>query len=130
MNLLRRSVASILLAPMLVLAISAFGFIGQRCRMSGMVSLEECCAGGSDDQPPAQTSVGEPGCCERVLVANVKPTAAPPAATDDGPRPDGVAFAPTPTAACLPAAVRAVAATAPPRLSRSPLHLLKRSLLI
>jgi hypothetical protein len=130
MNLLRRSVAAALLAPMLVLAISAFGFIGQRCRMTGMVSLDECCGGASDEQPPAQSSVGEPGCCERVVVANVKPTAAPQAAHDDDPRLDRLALPPTPAAGDPAEAPRALAAAEPPRLSRPPLHLLKRSLLI
>jgi hypothetical protein len=130
MNLLRRCVASILLAPMLVLAISAFGFIGQRCRMTGMVSLDECCGGASDDQPPAQSSIGEPGCCERVVVANVKPTAAPPAATDDDLRLDGLTLPQTTAGGAAAEAPRAIAAAAPPHLSRPPLHLLKRSLLI
>ena len=41
MKRLRYWVGIALLAPMLVLAVSASSFVGIRCRMSGMVSLAQ-----------------------------------------------------------------------------------------
>jgi hypothetical protein len=137
MSWMRRSVAAALLAPMLVLAVSAFGFVGLRCRMTGMVSFATCCPDvgaqldGEDDAPPAPSSVGEPGCCDRVVVVNIKPAGTAPVTARQGdplvPRPTLVQNV---TVTYPPSRARAPLAFEPPRLSRPPLPLLKRSLLI
>ncbi|HVZ74980.1 MAG TPA: hypothetical protein VHJ20_21510 [Polyangia bacterium] len=119
--------ATALLAPVLVMAVAAFGFIGQRCRMSGMVSVDTCCPA-ADSDPPAQSSVGEPGCCERVVVATATPAADVVAVVDDAVAP--VAIDLPPVVISPPPAARALEPRAPLRVSKPPLPLLKRSLLI
>jgi hypothetical protein len=132
MKLLRRWVGIALLAPMLVLAVSASSFIGIRCRMSGMVSLAACCPEVVPGPASSQSSIDEPGCCERVVVQAIKPISS---AVSEG---EG-AFHPTPATLVAyidfsnvtqPAVERAIAHGDPPVALRVPLRLLKRSLLI
>jgi hypothetical protein len=130
---LRQWIGIALLAPMLVLAVSASTFLGMRCRMSGLVTTDACGPEGSPPpQPAVQTSVGEPGCCERVVVETVKPIG------DSAPDVDNVLHAPTiavgdvALAGRIPSsrASRVAAEGDPPRGSRLSLCLLNRSLLI
>jgi hypothetical protein len=132
MSLWRRALAFALLAPMLVLAVSAYGFVGLRCRMTGMVSLSTCCPESDPGQPPAQTSISEPGCCDTIVIENAKPPAD--TATPVG---DDLLSAACRLAAPSPVAVVALPVRSatkyvvdPPPIPRPPLHLLKRSLLI
>jgi hypothetical protein len=77
-KMVHRSAAAALLAPMLLFAISAGGFTGLRCRITGMVSLATCCGGAAEDagqHPAGSDSVDEPGCCERIVVDNTRPPA-------------------------------------------------------
>jgi hypothetical protein len=130
---LRRWIGIALLAPMLVLAVSASSFLGMRCRMSGLVTADACGPEGAPaSQGPAQTSLGEPGCCERVVVETVKPIggAAPEV---DAALHAPVAFsgsAPRVDAAPSSRVERVAAEGGPPRRSRPSLCLLNRSLLL
>ena len=125
-----RAIAGALLAPLLVLAVTASAFTGLRCRMTGMVSVDTCCPVASQD-PPLQSSVGEPGCCERFVVANAKPAASPSVPVADGVLVPPLVFAIAP-AALVPVPVdgRAAIAFSSARVPKPPLRLLKRSLLI
>jgi len=133
MRALRQWVGIALLAPMLVLAVSASTFLGMRCRMSGLVTTDACGPEASPaPQPPAQSSVGEPGCCERVVIDTAKPIG------DSAPYVDGALDAPSAVASSVWLAdaapssfvVRVAAEGDPPRRSRLSLCLLNRSLLI
>jgi hypothetical protein len=131
MRWVHRSIAAALVAPLLALAVTASGFVGLRCRMTGMVSVDTCCPERDDGEIPALSSIGEPGCCERIVVANAKPTATPAAPATDGSAP-----------VCRLALVSVLAALAPPiggvplvdleppLIRKPPLRLLKRSLLL
>lgn len=132
--MVHRSAAAALLAPMLLFAISAWGFVGLRCRITGMVSLATCCPGAAEEAghaPAAPDSLDEPGCCERVVVDNTHPpvagvsverasVAVPPVAL----RPAAVYDLP------IPRVVAIVAGADPPRPARLSLCVLNRSLLI
>ena len=63
------------MAPLLVCAVAASTHFGQRCRFTGMVTLDVCCpqaageAGAdADASSPEQATVSDPGCCERLIV--------------------------------------------------------------
>src|SRR6266496_3668474 len=78
-KMVHRSAAAALLAPMLLFAVSAWGFFGLRCRITGMVSLATCCAGAVEEAghaPVGPDAVDEPGCCERMVVDNTRPPVA------------------------------------------------------
>jgi hypothetical protein len=134
MTPLHRSVAVALLAPLLAFAVSASGFVGLRCRITGMISIATCCPDSSrDDSPPAQSSVDDPGCCERVVVDNAKPTGAGTAATQGTVAPAApIAFVLAGGAGGGPQSShsRLRPAADAPYPFRSPLHLLHRALLI
>ena len=131
MTIWRRALAFALLAPMLVLAVSAYGFIGLRCRMSGMVSLSTCCPESDPGQPPMQTSLSEQGCCDRIVVENIKPPAGPVTTVGDDVISACRLDAPPPVAIVMPPVqVATTFVVDPPPIPRPPLHLLKRSLLI
>jgi hypothetical protein len=100
--------------------------------MTGMVSVDTCCPGGAEGQPPAESSIGEPGCCERFVVANAKPAASPPAVARDGLLLHSVrvAFLPSVSVLTAPDAGRAALRGDTARIPKPPLRLLKRSLLI
>jgi len=122
-----------LLAPMLVLAVSASTFVGIRCRMSGMVSLDTCCPTAAPSSVPPQKSIDEAGCCERVIVEAAKPISNAASGHDGDLRPPAstplalvAALAPAP----WPAVARGIAQGDPPGLARPQLCLLKHSLLI
>lgn len=129
-----RSAAAALLAPMLLFAISAWGFEGLRCRITGMVSLATCCPGAVDgaSQPPASPdSVDEPGCCERIVVDNTRPPAVAVSVAHGGDAPLPVLFLSAvvfrrPILRVAPIVSRAD----PPERSRLSLRVLNRSLLI
>jgi hypothetical protein len=122
-----RSIAAVLLAPVLVLAVTASSFLGLRCRMTGMVSLDACCSAPDPRPLPEQSSVGEAGCCESVVVANAKPLAARPTPADVALVPVAVAWI---SAIAAPVASRPDLVSAPLRVPKPPLRLLKQSLLI
>jgi hypothetical protein len=73
---MHRSVAAALLAPMLLLAISAWGFVGLRCRVTGMISVATCCPGAGPNATRTPAALDDPGCCERIVVDNNKPPVA------------------------------------------------------
>jgi hypothetical protein len=77
---LHRWLSALLVAPLLALAVSASSFSGLRCTMSGLFVPDACCPTLDDAAQPAagelHASVGEPACCERVVVANAKAPAA------------------------------------------------------
>jgi len=130
---MRQWIGIALLAPMLVLAVSASSFLGVRCRMSGMVSLDTCCPEGDPGRhAPLQSSVDEPGCCERVVVETAKPIgdAAGDGVSSLGAPMAAVAHVPVASTILLSRVTRVVADRDPPRGSRLSLCLLNRSLLI
>jgi hypothetical protein len=131
MTIWRRVLAFALLAPMLVLAVSAYGFVGLRCRMSGMMSFSTCCPESDPGQPPAQTSLSEQGCCDRIVVENIKPPAGPGTTVGDDLISACRLAAPSPVAVVPPPVqVASTFGPDPPPIPRPPLHLLKRALLI
>jgi hypothetical protein len=131
-NVVRRCLGLALLAPMLILAVSASSVFVQRCRMSGMTSFSACCPEADAGEPPAQSSVSESGCCERVVVELVKPVAD----VACGPQPPldarPMLCAHPPVAAVLvdPRAALVFGHADPPRVRRLSLPLLHHSLLI
>jgi hypothetical protein len=130
---LRQWIGLALLAPMLVLAVSASSFVGMRCRMSGLVTTDACGPEGVPVPPgPAQSSVGEPGCCERVVVESIKPLGAAAAAGNDVVHAPTVVVAELALAGPIPSSrvARVAAVGDPPRPSRLSLSLLNRSLLL
>jgi hypothetical protein len=131
MRALHRVVAATLVAPMLVLAVSAWNFVGLRCRMTGMISVATCCPSDDASGIPAQSSLDAPGCCERIVVENVKPPSdGLSVSKGDVPPVDPVAFVVHDSASRHARGFRNKAGAEPPDPSRPPLHLLKRSLLI
>jgi hypothetical protein len=86
MLVLRRArwLGALLIAPVLVCAIAATTYIGQRCRLTGMVTLDACCPqaadessmdeGNDDSRSQEQATVSDPGCCERLLITVAKVT--------------------------------------------------------
>jgi hypothetical protein len=115
------------LLPMLVLAISGPRWNQFRCLMSGLVTEDRCCGSPGEVEPPATPVVSAVDCCRHEVVvasrppselAGVKVISAPPVDAT----PVAIAFSREPVRASVDAAV-------PPR-PKSPLVLLKRSLLI
>jgi hypothetical protein len=126
-----RSIAAALVAPLLVLAVTAAGFVGLRCRMTGVVSLDTCCPEPDRGETPAQSSIGVPGCCERIVVANAKPAATPVALATDGLlQVYRLALLPVVAALAPPVGPAPAVDLEPPLIPKLPLRLLKRSLLI
>jgi hypothetical protein len=133
MKLLRPWIGLALLAPMLVLAVSTSSFIGMRCRMSGMVSLATCCPDADPGPVPPQSSIGEPGCCERVIVESIKPIASPASGGDgtfQAPHSTLVTQVFSADSLLLPRSARVIGDATPPGAFRHPLRLLKHSFLI
>lgn len=133
MKRLRHWVGIALLAPMLVLAVSAPSFVGIRCRMSGMVSLDTCCPTAAPSPIPPQCSMDEPGCCERVIVEAAKPISNATSEHEGALRPPlsrPLAFAAVLAPAPWPIPARPIAHRDPPGAARPQLCLLKHSLLI
>jgi len=129
MKLMRRWIGIALLAPILVLAMSASSFWGSRCRMTGMVSLSTCCAESDDVPAPTQGSVDQPGCCERLQVEAGKPISDCAATSEDAPR-LSPAVALEAEATLSPPVSRPITDRERVGFFRPPLRLLKRSLLI
>ena len=133
MRALRQWIGIALLAPMLVLAVSASTFLGMRCRISGLVTTDACGPEGAPaPQAPVQASVGEPGCCERVVVETVKPLGDSAPGVDNVLRASTIAVGGVALACPIPSsrALRIAADGDPPRGPRLSLCLLNRSLLI
>jgi hypothetical protein len=133
MNRLRHWVGIALLAPMLVLAVSTSSFVGIRCRMSGMVSLDTCCPTTAPGPAPAQSSMDEAGCCERIVIEGAKPISNAVSEDEGALRPPPstpLALVAVPTTAPSPAVARVIAHGDPGDVARPPLRLLKHSLLI
>jgi hypothetical protein len=121
-----------LLAPVLALAVTATSALGVRCRMTGLVSVDALDAGGGEAAPadaPAQSTVDEPGCCDRVVVGVAKPAGVVVAALG-APAPALVAALDVPEVAPPPPRARAPRSTDRARAVGPPLRLLKRSFLI
>jgi hypothetical protein len=130
MRLLHRPIAFALVAPMLALAVTASGFVGLRCRVTGMVSIATCCPAAESDQLPDRSSVDDPGCCERLLVKNVKPPAAAATADDVQTGTSPIVFLAFESRLMATPPAKIEPAADPPHASRPPLRLLLRSLLI
>jgi hypothetical protein len=135
MRLLYRPIALALVAPMLALAVTASGFVGLRCRITGMVSIATCCPSGDSDTVPERSSLDDPGCCEHFVVDNLKPPAAgAEVARDAGSAAPPLALLSFESLLNLPGSPRAQLRPDPPDPSPDPswppLHLLHRSLLI
>jgi hypothetical protein len=124
---LARWVGLAALLPMLVLAISGPRWNQFRCLMSGLVTEDRCCGSPDEVDPPAMPTVSAVDCCRHEVVVASRPPSEPigmkviSAPTADVAQ-VGIAFSPQPVGAPVDAAV-------PPR-PKSPLVLLKRSLLI
>jgi hypothetical protein len=129
MRSLRRWVGLALVAPMLVLVVAASSSIGLRCRMTGMVSADTCCPQDEPSGAPAQSSLSEPGCCERVVVALAKPAANHEHEGAVSPSSGGLVFEITGQLIRQPAAHATVGSDSS-HVVRPPLRLLKRSFLI
>jgi hypothetical protein len=76
----RRWLAALALAPLVVAAVASSSAFALRCRITGMVSLEVCCPGAGDDGAGAsdgapQATIADAGCCERVVLTSAKPPA-------------------------------------------------------
>jgi hypothetical protein len=132
MKAFRPWIGMALLAPMLVLAVTASSFFALRCRMSSMLSPESCCPAAEAAQAPAQPSMGEPGCCERVVVESAKPIADAVSDADSFLRTPMLVVAPVPDAFAisLPRIASIAADADPPAAARLSFCLLYRSLLI
>jgi hypothetical protein len=72
------------LAPIIVAAVASSSAFALRCRITGMVSLDACCPGGSDaaaSTPDAsqgaapQSTISDAGCCDRLVLTSAKPPA-------------------------------------------------------
>jgi hypothetical protein len=85
--LLRRArwVSMALLAPLFLCVIAASTAFGQRCRFTGMVTLDSCCPPGegsldadgdadADGSAPIPDRLGSAACCERLVVTIAKST--------------------------------------------------------
>jgi hypothetical protein len=75
MVVLRRArwLGALLIAPVLVFAVAASTYLGLRCRVTGMIALDSCCPqaaeeASSDSTFPEQATVGDAGCCDRLVV--------------------------------------------------------------
>jgi hypothetical protein len=126
-RLLSRSVGLAALLPMLVLAVSGVRWNQFRCLMSGLVSEDRCCGSPGEGEPPAMPVVSAVDCCQHEVVVVSRPPSELPVAKVISAPPLGAAlvapvFAPEPAGFVVAAAVS-------PR-PKSPLVLLKRSLLI
>jgi len=75
-----RWLSAVLLAPVLLCALAASTTFGQRCRLTGMITLDACCPQASQSalDPSAETASSEPatlsdpGCCERLVITVAK----------------------------------------------------------
>ena len=72
-----RWLGALLIAPVLVCAVAASSYLGQRCRFTGMVTLDSCCPQSTDEvsgdsRSQEQATVSDPGCCERLLITVAK----------------------------------------------------------
>jgi hypothetical protein len=74
--------SAVLLAPVLLGAATASNYFGQRCRLTGVVTLDACCPQASDPagdgrdfeaSAPGHSAVSDPGCCERLLITVARP---------------------------------------------------------
>lgn len=81
--LLRRArwVSVALLAPLFLCVIAASTAFGQRCRFTGMVTLDSCCPPGDDSldanadaSAPTPDRLGSAACCERLVVTIARST--------------------------------------------------------
>jgi hypothetical protein len=128
----KRLIGLAALLPLLVFAASALRYNQFRCLLSGVVTADPCCpAAAGDDQPVAPASLAVADCCSHEAVVAARPPSELPSGAARPPVAPVVAVAlPVvldPAAASVSAAARP--ASPPPR-PKSPLVLLKRSLLI
>ena len=126
---MHRSVAAALMAPMLLLAVSASGFVALRCRMTGTISVVTCCPSSDGDAAPAQAVLDDPSCCERLVVDHHKPPAAV-AARPETVQPSPLTFVPVEIRIVFVRPPGRALDTAPPPPFRPPLRILNRSLLL
>jgi hypothetical protein len=68
-----RWLGALLIAPVLLCAVAASTYTGQRCRFTGMVTFDSCCPQAADDAnadspSPEHATLSDPGCCERLVV--------------------------------------------------------------
>jgi hypothetical protein len=73
-----RWLRALLVAPVLVFTLGASSHLAVRCTLTGLLMPESCCPDVADPAPAPvpQTSVDDPGCCERVTVATARIPAA------------------------------------------------------
>jgi hypothetical protein len=73
-----RWLRALLVAPVLVFALGASSHLAVRCTITGLLTPESCCPEVGDPTlaPAPQSSVDDPGCCERVTVATARIPAA------------------------------------------------------
>jgi hypothetical protein len=130
--------SAVLLAPVLVCALAASTTFGQRCRLTGVVTLDACCPqaaldarGEAASSEPATLS--DPGCCERLVITVAKvPGDASGPALECPARSVTSWLAPTPPLGGLPFQISGGASRrlARPPGAAPPAFLLKHSLLI
>jgi len=65
-----------LIAPVLAFALAATGYLALRCTITGVVMADACCpppaARETPDQPGGHDSLGDPACCERLVIETGK----------------------------------------------------------
>jgi hypothetical protein len=71
-----RWLGAVLIAPVLAFAFAASGYWALRCTMTGVLMADAGCPPTATGQTPErageQVSVGDPACCERLVVATGK----------------------------------------------------------
>jgi hypothetical protein len=65
-----------LIAPVLAFALAATGYLALRCTVTGVVMADACCpptaASETPEQPGGHDSLGDPACCERLVIETGK----------------------------------------------------------
>jgi hypothetical protein len=131
----RRWLAALALAPLVVAAVASSSAFALRCRITGMVSLDVCCPGAGDDDARAsdgapQATIADASCCERLVLTSAKPPADEPGHARLSAPPLGIDASPMADAAPpIPFATRADHAAGPPATA-PPLYLAKHAFLI
>lgn len=132
-----RWLGALLIAPVLVCAVAASSYLGQRCRFTGVVTLDACCPQATDEaradsRAQEQATVSDPGCCERLLITVAKVPADASERAFEAPVQPVISMVSTPAPTgglSLPPVVRARRRAQPPGAA-PPAFLLRHSFLI